>query len=98
MVQSGSLMESTVMKPVALDIYPNPVIDRTMLRLENDRTGLMKIEVINMQGAVQKQFSINKTQPGAWPTYLSLGDIPRGNYILRVSMNDWTETRKIVRQ
>ena len=91
-------MESTVMKPVALDIYPNPVIDRTMLRLENDRTGLMKIEVINMQGAVQKQYSINKTQPGAWPTYLSLGDIPRGNYILRVSMNGWTETKKIVRQ
>lgn len=81
----------------SLDVYPNPVQDRFMLQVNNELTGAMRVQVFNMNGVQQKQFSLNKANKGATQTYLSIGSLPRGEYIIRATMGKWTEVAKLVK-
>ena len=80
-----------------LNLYPNPVQDRFSLQVNNDLTGAMKVQVYNMSGVVQKQFSLNKASKGATQTYLSIGSLPKGEYVIKVSIGKWTDAKKLVK-
>jgi hypothetical protein len=51
-----------------------------------------------MQGSLQKQFSVAKTEAGASQYYLSIGELASGGYIIKVTMNGWTESKQIIKQ
>jgi hypothetical protein len=78
-----------------MEVFPNPFQDRIVLQLNNSHTGSMKVQLIDMSGTVKKEYSLFKNQAGATQTYLSAGDLIAGEYILRVSIGDWSESRKI---
>ncbi|MGZ3861290.1 MAG: carbohydrate-binding protein [Flavisolibacter sp.] len=80
----------------ALGVYPNPVRDQFTLSLNNTFTGLMKIQVIGMNGAVQKEFSLNKTS-GRYQSNLSIGNLPKGVYTLSIQMNGWKDQKSIIK-
>jgi len=82
----------------ALSIYPNPVSDKFELEITNDLTGSVNVQVVDTQGQVQKQFSLQKTSQGTTQYYLSIGDLPAANYILKVSMTNWSDSKQIVKQ
>ncbi len=98
--QSATTEKATteVSSTPSLQVFPNPVTDRFNLTVNNNLTGAMKVEVISMQGAVTKQFSLNKTAAGAAQFYLSIGELPTGNYIIRATMQTWTEATQIVKE
>jgi hypothetical protein len=77
-------------------IYPNPVRDRFTMTLQNNYSGSMKVQVVNMTGALQKQFLVNKSN-NISRTDLSIGDLPKGEYLLMIDMNGKKETRKIIK-
>ena len=77
------------------NLYPNPVEDRFVLQMNNSNTGKMKVQVIDINGVTQKEFSLSKNQTGALQTYLSIGDLKAGEYIIRVQIGEWVETKKI---
>jgi hypothetical protein len=81
----------------SFDIFPNPARDRFTLAVNNSYAGKMEVHILNMIGAVQKQFSLSKAS-GASVSSLHIGDLPKGQYILLVEMNGHKETKKFIKQ
>lgn len=77
------------------DVYPNPVADRFVLQVNNTYSGAVTVRVIDMSGAVKKQFATSKDKTGTSQIYLSAGDLPKGQYIIQVVMGTTTETKTI---
>jgi predicted esterase len=78
------------------DVYPNPVTDRFVLKLDNQRVGKMNVQIFNINGSLQKQFTLSKTA-GATQTYLNISDLAKGEYLLKITIGDWTDTKKIIK-
>jgi endoglucanase len=79
-------------------VFPNPVTDRFVLQVDNAYTGPLNIQVIDINGAVKKQFNVSKNQAGATQLYLSAADLTAGEYILQLQMLKWNDSVKIVKQ
>jgi hypothetical protein len=79
----------------SFDVFPNPVEDRFVLQVNNANTGQMKVQIVDMNGTVQKEFALTKNQTGASQTYLSIGDLKAGEYIISVQIGTWSESKKI---
>jgi endoglucanase len=97
---NGSIMttETTnVATTPALDVYPNPTTDRFVLQVNNSLSGNISVQVINLAGAVQKQFSFSKAA-GSTQFYISIGDLAAATYIVKVTMGTWSDSRQIVKQ
>ena len=92
------IFTSTTSVNAALQLYPNPIQDRFMLKVNNQLTGKMKVEIVDMKGSVVKQFNITKAVAGVAQSYLSIGDLQKGQYILKVSMKDYSETKQLIKQ
>jgi endoglucanase len=98
--QSTSIMttETTnVATTPSLDLYPNPTTDRFVLQVNNSLSGNVSVQVINLSGAVQKQFSFSKAD-GSTQFYISIGDLAAATYIVKVTMGTWSDSRQIVKQ
>lgn len=81
-----------------LQLYPNPTTDRVVVNLNNELTGKVQIQITDMRGATVRQFSMNKSNAGTTQFYLSIGDLPKGQYLLKLDMKDFSKASKIVRQ
>ena len=81
-----------------LNVYPNPVINSFQLQVNNTLTGKVNVQVYSISGALQKQISLSKNDVGAVQYNLSIGQLPKGNYIIKVSMNNWTQSKQITKQ
>jgi len=84
----------TGMETIAL--YPNPARGNATLDLSNSYSGAVRVEVMNMSGAVQKSFNLSKAE-GRALLQLPVGSLPKGTYILRIRMQDQVVTQKLVR-
>ena len=82
----------------SLAIYPNPIVNSFQLQIDNELTGTLTVQVYDMQGRLQKQFSLTKTDEGSVQYYLSLGEVPAANYIIKATMNGWTQSKQIIKQ
>ena len=61
-------------------------------------TGTIKVQVINLQGSVVKEFSLSKTATGNSQFYLNIGTVPAGSYIVNAVMTGWTASKQIIKQ
>jgi hypothetical protein len=81
-----------------LEIFPNPVSDRFMLKVSSPLTGTMKVQVLDQTGTVQKQFTLQKTAAGATQNYLSAQGLAKGEYTLKVQVGEWSGLTRLVKQ
>jgi endoglucanase len=81
-----------------LNIYPNPIVNTFQLQVNNDLTGAVQVQVYDMQGSLQKQFSLSKAEAGVVQYYLTIGQLAKANYVIKVTMKDWTESKQIIKQ
>jgi endoglucanase len=95
---AAGTVEQVLTTTAALQVFPNPITDRFMLKLNNQLSGKMKVEIYDMKGAVVKQFSVSKPAAGVSQSYLSIGDLQAGQYILKVTLNDYSETKQLIKQ
>jgi dienelactone hydrolase len=79
-------------------VNPNSFTDRFLMQINNTNTGTLKVQVIDMSGAVRKEFQLMKTQSGTTQFYLSAGEVPTGTYILKAQMTGWTESVKVIKK
>ena len=79
----------------ALEVFPLQVTDRFSLKVDNNLTGSMSVSVLDAAGTVQKTFTVSKPSAGATQTYLSITDLPKGQYTLQVKMTGWTQSTNI---
>jgi endoglucanase len=82
----------------ALEVYPNPIQDRFTLTVNNNLTGSLKIEMINMSGVVVKTYQLQKTTEGAVQFYLSAAGVATGTYVLKATMQNWTSSTQVVKE
>ena len=99
-ITSRSEMASTALSsPIAvLNIYPNPVINTFQLQVNNTLTGKVNVQVYSISGALQQQISLSKNDIGSVQYNLSIGQLPKGNYIIKVTMNNWTQSKQITKR
>jgi predicted esterase len=81
----------------ALQVFPNPVEDRFALKISNSLKGQIKISIVNTAGQQLKQFILQKTQTGTLQSYLSVADLPKGDYILTAVLNQWKQSVKLIK-
>lgn len=81
----------------ALSVSPSSFTDRFVLTVNNQNTGTMKVQLINLNGVVSKEFLINKSAVGTTQTYLSAGTLTKGTYYLKVTMGEWTQSTKVTK-
>jgi endoglucanase len=93
-VNTSALMPSSL----SLNVYPNPVRDNYQLQLNNNLTGAVLIQIYNMSGALQKQISLIKPNVGSIQYNLSMRQLAAGNYIMKVTINNLTDSKQISKQ
>ena len=89
---------SDTLAETSLRIYPNPVTNRFQLQINNDRTGAVSLQVYDVQGGLQKQFVLAKADTGLVQYYLSIGELSAGSYIIKATMDGWTESKQLIKQ
>jgi len=82
----------------SLAIYPDPIINKFQLQINNELTGQVKLQVYDMQGVLQKQFALTKSDKGLFRYYLSIEGLSAGNYVINAIMNGWNESEQIIKQ
>ena len=68
-----------------------------VLTVNNTLEGNVKVEVVNMQGSVVKTVNLNK-QAGSAQFYIAVSELPVGQYVVKVSMTNWTQSKIIIKQ
>jgi hypothetical protein len=90
----GEVMETTV--PGKLQVYPSPVRDQLVVDLNNTYSGNINIQLLNLAGAVQNQYTFSKAA-GNSRHVISVSMLPKGEYILMMQINGTMESRKFIK-
>jgi hypothetical protein len=96
-VRTATVDSAEIVTP-SLEISPNPVTDRFVIKVNNQETGLMKVFIINAKNETVRTFSFAKPAEGVLQTYLSIANLQAGDYTLKVEMNGWTQTTRLTKQ
>ncbi|HEV7620138.1 MAG TPA: carbohydrate-binding protein, partial [Flavisolibacter sp.] len=81
----------------SFNIYPVPARDALTLDINNENTGKLIVQVVGLNGIVQKEYTYYKNDPGNNQVHLNIGDLPRGEYFLKAKMANWNNSRKITK-
>ncbi len=76
-----------------LTIYPNPVADVIAIQIENIQQENFKVELFDLSGKLIQQTNIFQ---GSTIGYIETTGIAKGEYVLRVSGGNTSESRKII--
>jgi hypothetical protein len=82
----------------SINIFPNPVRDRFVLQVKCNKTGMMKVQVINVYGIPKKQFHLIKDAARETQVYLSMGEMEKGPYVIRLQIGNWTESIRVIKE
>jgi hypothetical protein len=82
----------------AVKVFPDPITDRFLLKVDNQLTGKLIVSVVNVAGQSLKQFHLNKVAKGCSQWSLSAGSIPVGTCVLQVNMNSWKQSIKLIKE
>ena len=67
---------------LALHAYPNPVLDALTVRVPQELSGKVTLRIIDQLGRVVR--TEERRVPGGGALVVGVGDLPRGNYVLRL--------------
>jgi Carbohydrate binding module (family 6)/Secretion system C-terminal sorting domain/PKD domain len=86
----GDLKESA-------QVYPNPVADMFVLKINNSYRGTVNIVIYNVNGSVMKEISAVKDQDNFLKNYNLGNNFKTGNYYIKLVMGTQSKTIKIVK-
>ena len=94
-----TLSQSTVgvseMVLAGMKIYPNPASDRFTVSFASDRETSVSVELLDLSGRIITELGQDQVIPGLNEKTFSV-DQPEGVYLLRVSTEGKSQTRKLV--
>jgi len=91
------VVEESSTTTTALSVMPNPFSDKFVLQVNNPYTGTMKVQLVDLNGVVRKEFLVAKNAAGSMQTYLSAGTLTAGTYFLKATLGTWTQSTKVVK-
>jgi hypothetical protein len=66
--------------------------------VDNALTGTLRVDIISLSGSIVKTMQLQKTAEGSVQFYLQASELASGNYILKTSMTEWTQSTQIVKE
>ncbi len=81
----------------SVEVFPNPVTDKVVMQVNNSVPGNMKVQVINANGAIEKQLMLKHAAPVS-RIDIPMGKLPAGAYIIKVQIGNWSVSKKIIKQ
>ena len=78
-------INDTPLSKMDLTSFPNPASDALTLRFDLKESENMTIQVFDYQGAMLKNFNNQRFQKGQNEKLLSVSDLPKGMYIVKLS-------------
>ncbi|GAC1424498.1 MAG: hypothetical protein NVS9B7_05460 [Flavisolibacter sp.] len=78
-------------------LFPNPARDELHLELGNVYRGKVTIQVVNMNGRLEKQFAVWKRSEAAEIMTINISGLNRGQHLLRMVMDGKIETIKFLK-
>lgn len=94
---SGAALLSTTDTASVVAVFPNPFKDQLQVRLDNALTGQVRMALIDGSGRALREFEYTKGTNTLLES-LNLPDLPVGVYFIRVQMENWERTIRIVKQ
>lgn len=79
-----------------LTLFPNPTSHRVSVRMELDRPGQPRLDLVDMQGRTLRHWDEGKMNAGVHQRELDLQGIPAGVYFLRAENRGRTSVQKLV--
>ncbi|MEC8984193.1 MAG: T9SS type A sorting domain-containing protein, partial [Candidatus Neomarinimicrobiota bacterium] len=76
--------------------YPNPFNPVTNIRYSLERSGDVKLDLINLQGQTVATYIEQNQQPGDYEFVLDGSGLSNGVYFYRLTQNRISKTRKMV--
>lgn len=77
-------------------IYPNPVNKVFSMQINNNYTGAMNVQIVNLTGMIVKQYKLSKALPVS-KLNLSVSELPTGTYFVKVQIGKWSDIRKLIK-
>ncbi len=77
-------------------LFPNPVHDQVTLRLNNDQTGKMLVQITDAFGAVRASYAFSKTAE-FMQVNLNTSNLAAGIYFVRIQVGNKGLVKKIVK-
>jgi hypothetical protein len=79
-----------------LNIYPTPIQNQATVVVNDPYMGLLNIQLWNIAGIIQKQFTWNKNTTQL-QSFIYVGDLPNGEYILTLKINKQLLSQKFIK-
>jgi len=81
-----------------ISTYPNPASDKLTVSLTAEKSGLLDLSLLSIEGKKIAEFLNEKVSAGSWNKTFSLPELESGLYFLRGEMNEGSFTGKITIQ
>lgn len=78
------------------NIYPKPVHNQANIEINDPHTGIIKVQIWSIAGVLQRQFTRNKTAL-QFHDVIFVDDLPKGEYILRLEINNVSRSMKFIK-
>lgn len=96
-ISEDDVILTVIDKEIICDIYPNPVRDKLIIKIQNLVSGNnLKVQLINEWGSIIKQREFIVEKNNLLET-ISIGEFPRGIYYLKIFYSDVVKINKIVK-
>ncbi|HET7819858.1 MAG TPA: T9SS type A sorting domain-containing protein [Bacteroidia bacterium] len=81
-----------------ISTYPNPASDKLSISLNTEKTGILRLSLMSIEGKKIVELSNENIRTGSWSKTLPIPELESGLYFLRGEMNEESFTRKITIQ
>ncbi|MEL7531528.1 MAG: T9SS type A sorting domain-containing protein [Bacteroidota bacterium] len=82
--------------PLNAKVYPNPAQDRAQVDLVLDRPGVLKVEMMDMNGRVIATLYDHMVPAGNFILPVSLNDLPQGMYLIKATHNAQAKVMRLI--
>ncbi|MGB0863673.1 MAG: T9SS type A sorting domain-containing protein [Saprospiraceae bacterium] len=79
-----------------MNIYPNPLYNQAIVKFEIPKSGFGKLSVFDLTGKEVHNIAIGYFDKGNFEERLSRKDLSKGTYLVRLSVENYIETKKLI--
>ncbi len=80
----------------SVEVFPNPTTDKVLMQVNHPISGIMKVEIVNVNGAVKERLILNHASPVS-KVNIPVKELPAGTYFIKVQIGKWSVSKKIIK-
>ncbi len=80
----------------SIELFPNPAIDHFTIKINTVLEGDLKIQIFDQSGTLKKEIKSFKSK-GISQSGISIADLPKGVYMIKLQMKDWSKSIKLIK-